>query len=883
MTSGWGVLNRWRRTLKSLCFSLLFLFGFALCFGLGLPAGQGQWTKAVAQASNPSQLVQQGVDRYQSGDISGALQPWQTALVAYQQSQQMQNSAIVVENLARAYQQLGQTSQAIDYWAQGVELYRQLGDSQQVGRLLSEQAQSYMQLGQSRPAIELLCGTTVELANLADCRADSALGIAQTNQDQTGEAAALGSLGEVYRLKGDYPKAIEWLNQSLEIAKAINQPSYIAAALNGLGNANLSLALINYRLADSATQAGDISAADQSRQLGLDYDRQALTAFEAALTIAEQQGNPTNQLRSLIGTITPLSRTGSSPTLAVEAAIDLLEQLPDTQNKVYSAIELAKSVQFTSGSATSSNQCFGSADHSQTVTLLQSAIATATRINDPRSASFALGELGHVYECRSDYTQALELTDRAGWMAEQNLQSKDSLYQWEWQRGRILKAQGKPFEAIAAYEKAVATLESIRSDLLIASRDLQFDFRDTVDPLYRELVTLRLETEQQQDNVSNKSENIDATLNTLESLKLAELQNYFGDDCVIAAIAPERIDQSTTNSAIFNSIVLNQKTAILVSFPNGQQQLAWIDADRNTFRQEINDYRRSLERYFEDFDSQQAEKLYRWMIAPFVESLQAFQINTLVFVQDDILRTVPMTALYDPDRQQYLIEQYAIATTPSITLTDPQPLNRKDLEALAVGLTEETVVEGRRFVSLENVSTEINAIGTELPGSKTLLNQDFTRERLQEELQQTAYPILHIATHGEFGADPKNTFLVTGDSQKLTIPDLDALIRTARSSAEVELLALTACQTAIGDDRSALGLAGVAIQAGVKSALASLWYIEDAATAQIASQFYADLRQNPNLTKAQALQAAQIAVLRQGGEIAQPAYWAPFILIGNWL
>lgn len=183
---------------------------------------------------------------------------------------------------------------------------------------------------------------------------------------------------------------------------------------------------------------------------------------------------------------------------------------------------------------------------------------------------------------------------------------------------------------------------------------------------------------------------------------------------------------------------------------------------------------------------------------------------------------------------------------------------------------------------------ELTRIGEIIPGSKQLLDADFTRDRLQQELSQTAYPILHVATHGKFATDPGDTFIVTGDQKKLTFNELDRLLRTvSRNTEPLELLFLTACETATSNDRSALGLAGVAVQAGARSALATLWAVDDAATAQLATEFYTRLQQ-PQLSRAQALQAVQRALLEgtvtvEGINATHPAYWAPFVLVGNWL
>lgn len=838
-------MKRWRQ-LKRFGLGLLFVFSSMLT--------TIDSTQLAAQAIDPAGLVQQGVDRYQAGAIQSAIESWQAALSQYQASGERANAAIVLENLARAYQSIGQTNQEIQSWRQAAAIYRQLGDRAQWGRMLTEQAQAHRRLGQSRQAIALLCG-----ANPPDCLPESALHLARISNDRLGEAAALGSLGEAYRTRGDYEQAIELLSASRAIAQDINQPAYQAAALNGLGNAQLGLAQISYRQAIAAAQVGR-SNADELEQAGREQDATAIRYFQQSLAIAEQQGDRLAQLRAIVAALPAYYRTETPAATALQQAIDLLFALPNLPDKVYLAIDLVHLLEPAAACSTSPTA----------LTLLQQAVAVAEQLDDPRSASFALGELGRFHECQRDYGQAIALTQQARWAAEQNLRAQDSLYLWEWQTGRILAAQGKTADAIAAYDKAVTTLETIRSELLNADRDLQFDFRDTVDPVYRELVELRLTTA--------TPANIRAALQNLDALRLAELQNYFGDDCVIVA-APRSIEAvPNAATAIFSSVVLADRTAIILSLPNGEQRIRWIDIARDQLTAEVNDYRKQLERFYRRFDSQQAEKMYDWIIAPFAEVLEQSQIKTLVFVQDGILRSVPMAALYDGE--QYLIQKYAIATTPSLTLTEAQPLDRSGLRVLVLGLTQAAEIDGQIFPALNNVNREVAAIEAEL-NSTPLLDQNFTFTRLQQALSQASYPIIHMATHGQFSTVPDDTFLITGDRQKLTITDLDRILRQTATPDSIELLSLTACQTAVGDDRAALGLAGVAIQAGVRSALASLWFIDDAATAQLATEFYASL-QNPNMSRADALRAAQISLL-ENRQTANPAYWAPFILIGNWL
>lgn len=867
---------------------VLFLCSFALSLWLGhLPSNpwQVQWGNvAVAQSPDASQLVEKGVELYQAGEIRSAIAQWETALNTYQNTKNRSAAALVLENLARAYQQIGQSDRAISYWNQAIALYRQLGNRQQVGRMLVEQAQAYSSLGQHRRAIAILCNAS---ASEETCVPESALQIAREVKDSTLEAAASGSLGNAYRLRGDYTKAINYLEVSLTITNEIENSVYRVSALNGLGNAYVSKALVNYRRADSAGTRGDRIRAGKFSEEAANYDDKALGYFQESIKLAEATNDLLGEMRGLLNLIPVYYRTNNSTSAgeAREQVRSLLAQLPDSRDKVYATIDLATLVQPAAlfAETSSETQCLKPELQPEALELLEQAVATAQRLKDPRSESFALGRLGHAYECRSDYAKALDLTQQARWAADQDSLAKDSLYLWEWQAGRILKAEAKESEAGKAYEQAVATLEAIRNEILTANRDLQLDFRDTINPIYRELAQLRLEQASLPSiEPDNRTQELNAALNTMDSLKLAELQNYFGTECVVTAL--ERVDQAGANTAtaIFSSIILKDRTAILVSFPNGEKKSAWIDIDSKRLTQEINEFRRGLERFSDlIYDPTQAQKLYDWIVRPFASDLEAAQVKTFVFIQDGILRSVPMAALHDG--KKFLVQKFAIATTPSLTLTDPKALNREQLRALAVGLTQESMIDGRKFAALTNVSSEISQVQTLIPGSKALLDDNFTRDRLQQELNQTVYPIIHIATHGEFGTDPEDTFLVTGNNGKLTINDLDAAIRRITPGDEsVELLALTACQTATGDDRAALGLAGVAMQAGVRSALASLWFIQDESTVKLVTEFYANL-QKSGMSKAEALRVAQQTMIEAGSQYAHPAYWAPFILIGNWL
>jgi CHAT domain-containing protein len=223
-----------------------------------------------------------------------------------------------------------------------------------------------------------------------------------------------------------------------------------------------------------------------------------------------------------------------------------------------------------------------------------------------------------------------------------------------------------------------------------------------------------------------------------------------------------------------------------------------------------------------------------------------------------------------------LIQRYAVATTPGLTLTDPRPLKRQRMKALSVGLSESV----QDYPALPSVTEELEAI-KELYGGTVLLNEDFNTSRVEQELKEEPFSLVHIASHGQFGSDARKSFLLTFDD-KLTMDRLDQFIGVFRFRDEpLGLLTLSACETAAGDDRAALGLAGVAIKAGARSALATLWFINDQASSELVTEFYRQL-QIPSASKAAALQRAQLKMLQEG-VYDHPAYWAPFLLLNNWL
>jgi CHAT domain-containing protein len=902
--------NTRRRLAIPRLLGILFLCSLTCCLWLGhvdfATQSSGFGEKVNAQTSN--QLVQEGVERYQAGDLTGAIALWEKALK--EEIKKPEDGVIVRENLARTYQQTGKMTESLKNWDQAIAYYLRVGNMKMLGRSKAEQAQVYNNIGQPEKALNLLCNLNIKTKN---CAGDSAVQIAYSSKDVVGEVTALGILGDTHRLRGNYQKAVEILEQSLQLAKKDHKFDYIASINHSLGNAHNSLALLNYSRADLAREGADTEEAESEFiKKAEKEDDAAITSLKQSRELAKSQKNYQQEIQ-VLQTLIPIYyrnkninhiNQGKSD---LQEAINLLVKLPENQTRAYAAINLARFIQNANkdGENLRKYECVASGNFSQAESLLNQAVMIAQKIGDSRAESFAQGQLGHIYECRREYKEAQEFTRKAQLAAQQGLDSADSLYLWQWQAGRILKQQGNIQSAINDYDKSLKTLDTIRQDILTANRDIQFDFRDTIEPIYRDLVEMRLTLDtplqissksSTADKSNPENNNVGSALNTIDGLRLAELQNYFGNNCNINDFIPKdgKIPEiKDDKTAVISTVVFDDRTAVILSLPlpNQSNKYKWYEVKREELNKKINNFRLKLQDVSDNYDLKISQDIYNWMIAPFQSELDAAGINKLVFIHDGILRSVPMSALHDG--KKYLIEKYAIATTPSLKLSDSKPLSRRNLRVLALGLSQKAEINGKSFRALDGVTREVEGVVEKIPGKK-LVNELLTQTNLKQKLKQEVYSILHIATHGKFGTDPENTFIVMGkedkdkgDNQILKFNELDRLIReTSRNREPLEILTLTACETATGNNRSALGLAGIAVQAGAKTAIASLWSLGDEVAVIFANDFYEKLISNPKMGKAEILQSVQKSFLQEGTDAKQynhPGYWAPLVMIGNWI
>ncbi|WP_448572024.1 CHAT domain-containing protein [Trichothermofontia sp.] len=334
-----------------------------------------------------------------------------------------------------------------------------------------------------------------------------------------------------------------------------------------------------------------------------------------------------------------------------------------------------------------------------------------------------------------------------------------------------------------------------------------------------------------------------------------------------------------TGEPIFKRVPTASKALLMATV---RQFVSAVRTPNNTHRQ----------RYL-----QPAQQLYQWLIAPLAADLAQHQIDTLLFSLDPGLRAIPLAALHDGN--QFLVEKYSLGLTPSINLTDTRYVSLRRAKVLALGRSE---FDGQS--PLPSVPFELSTIIETQWQGKALINENFTVDRLKGLRRQESFPIVHLATHADFKpGDANNAYIQLWDERL----QLNQLRKLNWNNPPLELLVLSACRTAVGDEAAELGFAGLAVQAGAKSVLASLWYVNDEGTLGFMTEFYRQLHQAP--IKAEALRQTQIAMLRgevriengylispnqpQGLELpgllsvlgnqtlAHPAYWAGFTMVGS--
>ncbi len=508
----------------------------------------------------------------------------------------------------------------------------------------------------------------------------------------------------------------------------------------------------------------------------------------------------------------------------------------------------------------------------------------------------ALDALAQLYEEQDRAGDALKLTEQAlGLLRSQH--TPDLSINLQWRRGRLLRAQGEEARALGAYRAAVELIETIRQDIPITYVDGRSSFRETLEPIYQGLADLLL----RQANAAvpeRANELLRHARDAVELIKQSELQDYLGDRCAVANAVSDANLALPARTAVLYPIILADRLELLVETRAGISRRA-APVSGAALREKALGFADSLREAKLDY-LVRGRELYDLLLRPIQDVLEREAVATIVIVPDGALRLVPVAALHDGER--FAIEKFALVVAPGLTITGTSGGAKREGKLLLAGLSEpgpsvdklpQEVVDEfmaepantlrglglRAKLALPGVKEEIASLKHKAR-SQVLLDQEFTVDRFRRELTSGDYRAVHIASHAVFNSKAQANFILAYDDL-LTVDDLQRLLRAEPlGAAPLDMLTLSACETAEGDDRAPLGFAGAVLKARARSALGSLWPVSDEATKALMVSFY-DALSRSGAGKGEALRQAQRELIRSPA-LRHPFFWAPFVLVGDW-
>ena len=725
--------------------------------------------------------------------------------------------------------------------------------------------------------------------------------------------------GDTLRVRGELERSIQTLNDAYAVARPGAEKGRAAAAL--------AAAYLQQRRLDAAkpylqeamdSAAPDLVRATAANDLGnlLALQQQAEAAEAAfAQALGMAGGNPSLELAVELNRLRLPEAKQRLARLA--AVLARLPQIADARERARYALNLA-------------NEAANLEQAGQALAYRGFGLARelAQRIGDQRLLAEAFVGLSQLYEAQQRGEEAMQLV-RNGIEAARQGDAEEQLISLHWRQARLLKAAGRNEAAIAAYSNAVSTIEAVRYAIPVTYQNGRSSFRDTLAPIYLGLADLQLQQAASL-QAGQRSLALSQARDTVELMKQSEMEDYLGNRCSVGAARLQARTVIAPGTGVVYPVLLPDRVELLLETSTGIEQAVV----RIELAQLEKTARRLISRLSSMFSApdelqRDAQELYRVLLAPLENQLQRQQLNTLVIVPDGFLRMVPFAALHDG--QRYVIERYAVASAPGLSMLNSGAGRKANVNVLLAGMSEpgevvekltpelqsaifpgeEARVSGllkarevravgqlakadgksgttsedrgkrlsdmRASLALPGVKKEIDQLSA-LLGGRPLLDADYTIARLRQEVIGGNYNFVHLATHGVFGPSAATTYVMAYDDL-LTLDRLQELLRTRTSQSPIELLTLSACQTAEGDDRAPMGLSGAAIQARVGSVLGSLWPVNDESANRLMNQFYRQLLKQGN--KAQALRASQLALLAEEGLMRHPYFWAPFILVGD--
>lgn len=751
--------------------------------------------------------------------------------------------------------------------------------------------------------------------------------ISQKLNDKSLESTTTMNLGQVYTAQGDYRQALEAFQKSKQISQTFKSPETTIYVTNWIANTYQKLgqyerAIATYQDALKISKSLKAKGLESSLLLGLAQANvaqgnlaAALNHYQQSLDITQANGAIGLQARAFSG-IGEIYLKQSQP----QKALPLLQQALDIQQQVGARQNAAETLNII-GQAQRNQPQLAQAS-------LQQSLAIAQQIGDRPTEAKALGQLAALYQQQNQPEIAIALykqsvntyeTVRSGLtQLDRGLQQSyaDSiadpyrtLAELLLQQNRILEAQRVldllKIQELDDYLRNVRSgsnspgIPTLEPEKLLLSGI--HDILEKTVPIGEELSRLRqiaadrrtapekqriAQLEQLQRQITNDF-NAFVLSKPVQDL-IAQLRPEtrdpdFADEMSrLLSIQPTlaALDQ---NAVLIYPLILPDRIELILTTANPKTppRRKTIAVSETELRQTIVEFRQSLQSLSRN-PRPPAQKLYEWLIKPIEADLQQVGAKTIIYAPDGILRYVPLGALHDGDR--WLTETYAINNITATSLTNWQSPAQRQPNVLAGAFgsqkTEVPVGEERfSFGGLPNAKLEIDNLGELMPKTVKLLGQTFNPQNTLSQIPD--HNILHLATHGAIVLGrPEQSFILFGNGQAVTIREVQDW-----NLNDVDLVVLSACETALsgqlGKGEEILGLGYQMQRAGAKATIASLWQVNDSSTQVLMTDLYRGLTQG--MTKAEAIQAAQVKMLDANAEFTHPYYWAPFILIGNGL
>jgi CHAT domain-containing protein/Tfp pilus assembly protein PilF len=839
-------------------------------------------------------LFTEGMQQAEKKDYQAALIAYQKALAIYREIGDRENEGDVLRFMGEAYFYQDNYPQALEFYRQALEVHQKVPNYKRgIGNDLNNLGMIYQAQSKYGEALKFY---------------QQSLDIRRETSDREGEGQSLNNFGVIYLAQGRYPDALKVYEEARQIFTNLGKKKEEAIALDNIGVVLTELgqygrARENYydRALKIRKAIDDRSGVGTSLQnIGFSYTQQAMTLPKATLDLAKTRRQNYAKARKLYN-----------------QALVIFQNIRDREGEALTLNNLGF-VQTHLG------------EHPQALKSLEQALAIFKELGDRDNEGDTLDTIGTVYKNQYQYEQALKAYQQALTIQrDREIGNRPSERVTLSNIGDLFRQRGEIELAIAFYKRSVNITEATRRDLKKLSIEEQGVYKQVVADTYRALADLLLQqnrvmealevldllkVQDLQDYLKNvkgndktakgielrlqekKLENIKLTelLSNPEAKKSIEELRQIAADQNRDKLLPSylelkgRVQKLGHNSALFYPLILDNRLELVLFIPNSPPFHCPVKFDNiktdfvkkiTNFREELSNKKMRPSAY--PFLLADAQELYKFLIEPIEDKLRQAKIQTIIYAPDGELRHIPIAALYDG--KQWLTQRFRINYITAIGLTDPKSRSQSQPLIMAGAYTQGDIKlkVNDTEISMEEIPSakkEVEGIAKKFTGTPPpLIDKNFNHKAINPE-NMKSYDIVHLATHGKFvSGQPEDSFILLADKQRITLREIENW-----KLPHLDLMVLSACETALGDGIEIIGFGYQLQVAKAKAAIATLWEISDKSTSKLMDAFYTELQKDPGIPKAEALQRAQIRLINNK-DLYHPHLWAPFILIGNGL